>query len=132
MKAGYVGDNSKWDIGTLLQHAVDNNNQHLGRILLEFGFVIDHLLHFILNSTCSVDPQAVSEGSQKGTPLEIAVSNRSLEMLNILAEFTEITNDVKLSKLSMLIAHSGDEKEATEDFQRTLQTLPLEMVRSFY
>ena len=74
----------------------------------------------------------MSEGSQKGTPLEIAVSNRSLEMLNILAEFTEITNDVKLSKLSMLIAHSGDEKEATEDFQRTLQTLPLEMVRSFY
>ena len=74
----------------------------------------------------------MSEGSQKGTPLEIAVSNRSLEMLNILAEFTEITNDVKMSKLSMLIDHSGDGKEATEDFQRTLQTLPLEMVRSFY
>ena len=74
----------------------------------------------------------MSEESQKGTPLEIAVSNRSLEMLNILAEFTEITNDVKLNKLSMLIAHSGGGKEATEDFQRTLQTLPLEMVRSFY
>ena len=74
----------------------------------------------------------MSEGSQKGTPLEIAVSSRSLEMLNILAEFTEITDDVKMSKLSMLIAHSGDGKEATEDFQRTLQTLPLEMVRSFY
>ena len=43
VKAGYVGDNSKWDFGsgTLLQHAVDNNNQHLGRILLDFGFVID-------------------------------------------------------------------------------------------
>ena len=131
MKAGYGGDNSKWDIGTLLQHAVDNNNQHLGRILLDFGFVIVKL-HFNLSSPCSVDPHAVSEGSQKGTPLEIAVSNRSLEMLNILAEFTEITNDVKMSKLSMLIAHSGDGKEATEDFQRTLQTLPLEMVRSFY
>ena len=74
----------------------------------------------------------MSKESQKGTPLEIAVSNRSLEMLNTLAEFTEITNDVKMSKLSMLIAHSGDGKEATEDFQRTLQTLPLEMVRSFY
>ena len=40
MKAGYGGDNSKWDIGTLLQHAVDNHNQHLARILLDFGFVI--------------------------------------------------------------------------------------------
>ena len=74
----------------------------------------------------------MSEGSQKGTPLEIAVSNRSLEMLNILAEFTEITNDVKMSKLSMLIAHSGDGKEAKEDFQRTLQSLPLELVKSSF
>ena len=57
MKAGYGGDNSKWDIGTLLQHAVDNHNRHLARILLEFGFVIamtikiewiDHLSSCIL------------------------------------------------------------------------------------
>ena len=74
----------------------------------------------------------MSKESQKGTPLEIAVSNRSLEMLNILAEFTEITNDLKMSKLSMLIAHSGDGKEATEDFQRTLQSLPLELVKGIF
>ena len=74
----------------------------------------------------------MSKESQKGTPLEIAVSNRSLEMLNILAEFTEITNDVKQSKMSMLIAHSGDGKEAKEDFQRTLQSLPLELVKGMF
>ena len=60
------------------------------------------------------------------------MSNRSLEMLNILTEFTEITDDVKMSKLSMLIAHSGDGKEATEDFQGTLQSLPLELVKGIF
>ena len=49
-------------------------------------------------------------------------------MVALLGEFTEIPDSVKLEQLSKLMYSTN--KEAKEDFQKSLSLLPVELVRA--
>ena len=51
------------------------------------------------------------------------------EVLKILGEFTEITDNVKLIQMSVLINTYKVPKRSKEEFQRILKTVPVDMVR---
>ena len=51
------------------------------------------------------------------------------EVLKILAEFTEITDNVKLIQMSVLMNTYKVPKRSKEEFQRILKTVPVDMVR---
>ena len=80
-----------------------------------------------------VDPIAVCDGNKK-TPLEIAVTKRHEEVLKILEEFMEITDKVRLRKMSALmdIHPSINPKSTKEKFQNMLQSLPVDLVRFYF
>ena len=59
--------------------------------------------------------------------MEIAYGQRK-EVLAILEEFTEIPVSAKLEQLSRLM-YPEESKEAKEEFQKLLSTLPVESVR---
>merc|ERR1719339_367646 len=96
--------------GTLLQDAVYEDKRDFIRILLDFG----------------VDPTAVSAPKQD-TPMEIAVNRSNSEVLAILAEFTEITDRVKLLQIFFLM-NSDKPKKSKEEFQSILESLPMDLV----
>ena len=77
-----------------------------------------------------VDPCAVSDSCHPSTPMEIAYGQRK-EVLAILEEFTEIPVSAKLEQLSRLM-YPEESKEAKEEFQKLLSTLPIESVREFF
>ena len=60
--------------------------------------------------------------------MEIAVTRRFPEVLEILAEFTDITDKVKLLQMSFLMS-SDKPKKSKEEFQSILESLPLDLVR---
>ena len=79
-------------------------------------------------SDCRVDPCAVCE-EQTSTPITIASSREyNREMVALLGEFTGIPDSVKLEQLSKLMYSTN--KEAKEDFQKSLSLLPVELVRA--
>jgi len=100
--------------GTLLQLAVTENKQDLVRLLLEFG----------------VNPSATTENSTD-TPMEIAALQDFPEVLKILAEFTQITDKVKLLQLYNLMDTDYVEK-SKEEFQSILCSLPVDLVSTEY
>ena len=87
-----------------------------------------------------VDPCAASvTGDNSLTPIEIATSSvacgyqdrcndESGEMVAILAEFTEVPDDVKLEGLSKLM-YFNEKEETQEKFRKLLGWLPVDLVR---
>ena len=100
---------------------------------------LSHILQifaFLLN--VRVDPTFACEGpsqteGKKVTPMQLAVEcdsqNERGEMLSLLAEFTEMPNDIKLFRLSKLMNKAEKSKERREEFKKILSSLPVELVR---
>ena len=72
-----------------------------------------------------VDPTATTDN--RPTPIELAVSGSHNEVLNILLEYTEMPNQLKLSHLAKLM--NADDEEAKAEFKKMLSTMPLDLVR---
>ena len=77
-----------------------------------------------------VNPSATTERSTE-SPMEIAALKDFAEVLKILAEFTEITDKVKLLQLYNLMNSDNFEK-SREEFQRILRSLPVHLVSSMF
>ena len=77
-----------------------------------------------------VNPSATTERSTE-SPMEIAALKDFAEVLKILAEFTEITDKVKLLQLYNLMNSDNFEK-SKEEFQRILRSLPVHLVSSMF
>jgi len=92
-------------LGNLLQDAVDMGKKDFVRILLEFG----------------ADPHANTDWREK-TPMEIAVERDNFEVLIILAGFAEVSADMKLDFLGMILENEGDENYSAE-FKKNLEGL---------
>lgn len=65
------------------------------------------------------------------TPVEIAVTRDFPEVLNVLAEFTELSDKVKLLQLYKLM-FSDIVENSKEEFLSILRTLPVDVVSSVY
>ena len=65
------------------------------------------------------------------TPMEIAVTRDFPEVLNILSEFTELSDKVKLLQLYNLM-YSDMVENSREEFQKILRTVPADLVSSVY
>ena len=78
-----------------------------------------------------VDPTAVCE-AKKTTPMEMAAAQGRSEVLKILEEFTEITDKVRLIKMSVLMNSNDKPKSLKEKFQNMLQPLPVDLVRFYF
>ena len=61
--------------------------------------------------------------------VECEAQNERGEMLSLLAEFTEMPNDIKLFRLSKLMNKVEKSKERREEFKKILSSLPVELVR---
>ena len=77
-----------------------------------------------------VNPSATTERSTE-SPMEIAALKDFAEVLKILAEFTEITDKVKLLQLYNLMNSDNFEK-SKEEFQNILRSLPVDLVSSMF
>ena len=118
------------DWGTLLQDAVYEEKKDFVRILLEYGFVFAvFMILFIFHICFRVNPTATLD-SKKETPVEIALSRNSTEVLDILSEYTDISVTVKLIQLSKLMYSSDNVEQSKEEFQGHLHSLPLDLVSS--
>ena len=80
--------------------------------------------------TFRVNPSATTESATE-SPMEIAALKDFAEVLKILAEFTEITDKVKLLQLYNLMNSDNFEK-SREEFQRILRSLPVDLVSSMF
>ena len=76
-----------------------------------------------------VNPTATLEIKQE-TPVEIALSRNSTQVLNILSEYTDVSVTVKLVQLSKLMYSSDNVEKSKEEFQGLLHSLPLDLVSS--
>ena len=94
---------------------------------------LSHILQiFALLLNVRVDPTFACEGpsqteGKKVTPMQLAVECDS--QLSLLAEFTEMPNDIKLFRLSKLMNKAEKSKERREEFKKILSSLPVELVR---
>ena len=61
------------------------------------------------------------------TPVEIAVSRHCTEVFNILSEYIDVSDTLKLDLLAKLIDVDSDSDNA-EEFKKTLCSLPLDLV----
>ena len=59
------------------------------------------------------------------TPVEIAVSRHCAEVFNLLSEYTDVSDTLKLDLLAKLIDADSDN---AEEFKKTLCSLPLDLV----
>merc|ERR1719352_1380443 len=95
--------------GNLLQDAVVEGKRDFVRILLEFG----------------ADPHANTE-EKEATPMEIAVEKDNFEVLIILAGFAEVSADMKVDFLRMILEDKGHKQISTpceylEEFKKNLE-----------
>ena len=63
--------------------------------------------------------------------MEIAATRDFPEVLNVLAEFTEIPDKVKLLRLYKLMHSDDNVEKAKEEFQSILRSLPVDLVSSY-
>ena len=63
--------------------------------------------------------------------VECDSQNERGEMLSLLAEFTEMPNDIKLFRLSKLMNKVEQKSKEREEFKKILSSLPVELVRLF-
>lgn len=92
--------------GTLLQDAVSEGKKKHVQAILEHG----------------VDPAAVT-GDQHETPTEIAINKEDLEVLKILANFTEVSNKIKHKQLRIMLDREKRRSPSTE-FCDLLESVP--------
>ena len=102
---------------------------------------LSHILQifaFLLN--VRVDPTFACEGpsqteGKKVTPMQLAVEcdskNERGEMLSLLAEFTEMPDNIKLFRLSKLMNKVEQKSKEREEFKKILSSMPVELVRLF-
>ena len=74
-----------------------------------------------------VDPTAVCEGKTI-TPMDYAAEKENLEMISLLAEFTEMPDHIKLLVLSKLMYKSEHKAKEKEEFKNLLSSLSVELV----
>ena len=67
----------------------------------------------------SVDPAAVT-GDQHETPTEIAINKEDLEVLKILANFTEVPNKIKHKQLRIMLDREKRRPQTAETGQAWL------------
>ena len=77
----------------------------------------------------SVDPAAVT-GDQHETPTEIAINKEDLEVLKILANFTEVSNKIKHKQLRIMLDREKRRSPSTE-FCDLLESVPANEVGVF-
>ena len=104
--------------GTLLQTAVEEGKAEHLRLILERG--VDPLIA----AQCPLLPPSKYEK----LPLFIACERKKMEMVKILQEYMEMTDDLKLKQLGHLILGEGRES-VSDEFCNILSTLPLDLVR---
>ena len=61
--------------------------------------------------------------------VERDAQNERGEMLSLLAEFTEMPNDIKLFRLSKLMNKVEQKSKEREEFKKILSSLPVDLVR---
>ena len=81
-------------------------------------------MHYRTFFTFRVDPTAVSDVKEE-TPVKIAVSRHCTEVLNILSEYTDVSDTLNLDLLAKLMDADSD---SVEEFKKTLCSLPLDLV----
>ena len=59
------------------------------------------------------------------TPVEIAVSRHGTKVFNLLSEYTDVSDTLKLDLMAKLIDADSDNAEA---FKKTLCSLPIDLV----
>ena len=74
-----------------------------------------------------VDPTAVCEGKTK-TPMDYAAEKENVEMISLLAEFTEMPDHIKLFCLSKLMYKSENKAKEKEEFKNLLSSLSFALV----
>ena len=74
-----------------------------------------------------MDPAAVT-GDQQETPIEIAINKEDLDVLKILANFTEVPNKIKHKQLRIMLDKEKKGSPSTE-FCKLLQSVPAEEVK---
>ena len=85
-------------------------------------------MHYHIHFTFRVDPTAVSDVKEE-TPVEIAVSRNCSEVFNILSEYTDVSDTLKLKlKLNILAKLMDADSDNAEEFKKTLSSLPLDLV----
>ena len=85
-------------------------------------------MHYHIRFTFRVDPTAVSDVKEE-TPVEIAVSRNCSEVFNILSEYTDVSDTLKLKlKLNILAKLMDADSDNAEEFKKTLSSLPLDLV----
>ena len=65
---------------------------------------------------------------KSATPMDIAVERESEEMISLLAEFTEMSDPVKLFYLSKLMYKGENKAKEKEKFKNILSSLSVELV----
>jgi len=106
---------ARW--GTLLQTAVEEGKAEHLRLILERG----------------VDPFVTAQfpllhpSKYQRLPLFIACERKNMEMVKILEEYMNMTDDLKLKQLAHYILGDGRES-ASDEFFKILSTLPLDLV----
>ena len=73
-----------------------------------------------------MDPAGVTLDQQE-TPMEIAINKEDLEVLKILANFTEVPNKIKHKQLRIMLDREKRGSPSTE-FRKLLQSVPVEEV----
>ena len=63
--------------------------------------------------------------------MEMAATRDFPEVLNVLGEFMELPDKVKLLRLYKLMYSDDDVEKAKEEFQSILRSLPVDLVSSF-
>ena len=77
---------------------------------------------------CRVSPNATCEG-KKETPYEIALNRGNDDVLSILAEFSELTDNMKLIQLSYLMNKDEQKSKKMVEFENLLNSLSVDLVR---
>ena len=96
-----------------------------GLSLLCLWFLLVSHICFRVNPTATLD-------EKRETPVEIALSRNSTQVLDVLSEYTDISVTVKLVQLSKLMYSSDDVEKSKEEFQSLLPSLPLDLVSSHH
>merc|ERR1719209_289683 len=110
MSVDLVNNTKVRGYGNLLQDAVVEGKKDFVRVLLEFG----------------ADPHANTE-DMESSPMEIAMERDNCEVLVVLAGFAEVSAEMKLDFLRMVLENKGEEQYAAE-FKKNLEGLSVSEV----
>ena len=114
--------------GTLLQYAVKEEKIDVVQILLQFGCVACNFGSSLFHSfLLRADPNAVTE-EEEATPVEIALEKKNPYLIIKLAQYTEISKEMKLDLLGLLLEKNEEDKDDHENFESNLKGLSVSEV----